>query len=142
MSSLTWNPFIGNFQIPFDPNTIAQFGFTATCDPDLDVGSPVVVSETVDEKVEGLTDNNYGKRRVVGIVYSKPSPTATTCFVAEFGTIEITGASFTRSEPVWVSTTGGLTSTAPSSGDIQSVGVALSATKIRLNIDPRKLVKS
>ena len=138
--ALVWNPYTGNFQIPTPPENIAQFGFTTSCIITDSVGSPVIPSLTIDDTIESIATNVYDKRRVVGIIFSKSSDTQ--CFVATQGVIIISGASFTRGLPVWISTTGELTTTVPTTGHRQMVGNALTSTKILINVQTKKHVIS
>lgn len=117
--------------------TTVPVGFSADCSISESIGDPVVFSTTDDGAVERLTSNVYDSRLVVGIITSKPSPT--TCVVVTMGILNEITSGLTRGLPVWVSATGGLTTTKPASGHWQILGNAISATSLSVNIEMRKV---
>lgn len=114
-------------------------GFNATCTIVEQIGDPVVFHDTVDGRVESLTDNVYDSRLVVGIIQAKSSDTE--CFVVTLGILEGIAAGLDSGAAVWVSTTGGLTTTKPATGHLQVLGDAVSSTDISVNIEKRKSIQ-
>lgn len=117
--------------------TTVPVGFTSDCTVAEQVGDPVVFSTLDDDSVERLTSNVYDSRLVVGIITEKPTPT--TCIVITMGILTDITSGLSRGLPVWVSLTGGLTTTKPASGHWQVLGNAISATSISVNIEMRKV---
>jgi hypothetical protein len=119
-----------------------QLGFEADCTVAESIGDPVVFSDLTDDLVEKLSDNVYGSKKVVGIILSKSSDTR--CFVMTAGIFDpIPGAPvLDRSESVWVSTSGGLTTTKPATGHLQVLGQAISTTGMSVSIEPRKIIQA
>jgi len=111
--------------------------FEAECDVTTVIGDPVIFSSIVDGKVDSLPNNSYGGSLVVGLVTSKPSPLV--CEVATMGILTDIATGLTRGKPVWVSLTGGLTTTKPATGDLQVLGNAISPTSVAVNIEMRKV---
>jgi len=117
--------------------TTVPVGFTSNCTALEQIGDPIVFSTTDDDSVERLTSNNYDSRLVVGIINEKPTPT--TCVVITMGILNDITSGLSRGLPVWVSSTGGLTTTKPPSGHWQILGNAISSTSISVNIEMRKV---
>jgi hypothetical protein len=78
--------------------------------------------------------NNSHLLKVIGVTIGAANlgATATIQLSGELG--GLTG--LTQGSPVWLSTNGNLTQTLPTSGFIQQIGIALSSTKININITP------
>jgi hypothetical protein len=121
-------------------NQQINLGFFADCTAAETIGDPVVFSSSVDELVEKLSDNVYGSKLVAGLVHSKSSDTR--CFVITAGVFYPPGASYTRGEVVWVSTSGGTTTTKPVTGHLQTLGLAIAPGGISVGIDTRKTIQA
>jgi hypothetical protein len=117
--------------------TTVPVGFQADCTANENIGDPVVFSVTDDGAVESLSSNVYDNRLVVGIINSKLSDTR--CIVITMGILENISSGLTRGLPLWVSATGGLTTTKPSSGHWQVLGNAINSTSVSVNIEMRKV---
>ena len=138
--AVRFNPFTGQPDYTSDgSNTIlVPMGFDTKCTAAEAAGDPVIFSPTVDDTVIKLDDNSYGGDLVIGIIQQKL--TITTCRVIMIGVLDNIATGLTRGKPVWVSETGGLTTTKPTSGDLQILGNAFSSTGILVNIESRKTV--
>ena len=117
--------------------TTVPVGFTADCTAAEQIGDPVVFSTIDDGAVESLTSNVYDTRLVVGIINAKASDT--TCTVITMGILEDITTGLSRGLPLWVDTSGKITTTKPSTGHWQVLGNAISATSISVNIEMRKV---
>ena len=133
-----------NIILPFEaislPGSITvPIGFEALCSASEVIGDPVVFSLTLDKTVERITSNVY-TQLVVGIINEKP--TVTTCIVIVMGILDGIATGLSRGEAVWVSTSGGLTTTRPVTGHLQGLGIAISPTGIIVNIEQNKVILS
>ncbi len=117
--------------------TTVPVGFQADCTVNENIGDPVVFSTTDDGAVESLTSNTYDNRLVVGIINAKSSDTR--CTVITMGILENITSGLARGLPLWVSSTGALTTTKPASGHWQVLGNAISSTSISVNLEMRKV---
>lgn len=114
-----------------------DFLITFDCDASVAVGNIVVPSLTVDFKVDALSSNVYNGL-VLGVVASKP--TVTSCKVRVLGPQD--GFSgLVRGQPVYVSTSGVPTTTFPASGHKQTIGVAVSSSRIIIYVEMSKVVR-
>lgn len=120
--------------------TTVPVGFEADCTVAENVGDPVVFSKTDDRMVESLSTNVYDTRLVVGVIRSKSSDTR--CMVVTMGILEDITSGLSRGAPLWVGTSGELTTTRPASGHWQILGNAISSTSISVNIEMRKVITS
>ena len=109
-----------------------------TCDAGLAVGDLVVASTAVDGKAVGITDNLY-PYVVVGVAAVKP--TTTSVRVRMLGR-QSGFSGLTRGATVFVSPSGLPSTSVPATGNIQVLGVAVSATEILFNIKFDKLVRN
>lgn len=116
--------------------TTVPVGFEANCTAAEAPGDPVVFSKTTAGTVERLYSNTYDNRLVVGIIVSKSSDTE--CIVVTMGILEGIAAGLSEGLPVWISETGGVTTTRPPSGDLQIIGNAVGTDAISVNIEMRK----
>lgn len=133
-----------NIILPFEaislPGSITvPIGFEALCSASEAIGDPVVFSLTLDKTVERITSNVY-TQLVVGIINEKP--TVTTCIVIVMGILDGIATGLSKGEAVWVSTSGGLTTTRPVTGHLQGLGIAISPTGIIVNIEQNKVILS
>lgn len=117
--------------------TTVPVGFEADCSVAELVGDPVIFSTSDDDSVERLTSNIYDSRLVVGIITEKLTPTR--CIVVTMGILNDITTGLSRGLPVWVSETGGLTTTKPASGHWQVLGNAINSTSMSVNIEMRKV---
>lgn len=127
------------FPLGGETSITVPIGFEADCSVAEQVGDPVVFSETIDKKVERITSNIYNNL-VVGIINEKPTPT--TCIVIVSGILDNVTTGLSRGKAIFVSTTGGLTTTKPATGHLQIIGMALSATGLNVNIGTEKVIQS
>ena len=104
-------------------------GFQATCSVGDSVGDPVII--VGDNEVSKLSINVYSEI-VVGVILSKESTTA--CTVAIGGLLAGITSGLTTSKPVWVSTTGGMTTTKPLTGHQQIIGYSINATDVVVSV--------
>lgn len=98
---------------------------TMSCDPSVVVGSLVYQSTSVDNLAIPATDN-LGVPQVIGICTNKVN--ATTAKILLLGIV--TGLSgFSVGARIFLSSTGTLTTTRPTTGYLHNLGVALSSTE-------------
>jgi hypothetical protein len=121
------------------PATI-PLGFLAGCTTSEAAGDPVIFSDTTANVVERLTSNVYDTRLVVGIIHSKP--TSTTAFVVTTGVLANVATGLAQGQTVWVSPTGGLTTTRPTTGHLQVIGSAIGSTDVSVSPEERKTILS
>ena len=96
------------------------------CDISTTSGDLVYPDSVTDEKVISATDNTEIKQ-VIGIVYNKPQTNS--CNVLVLGTFD--GFSgLTKGDRIFLSTSGSLTTTKPTTGYMHNLGVAISATEV------------
>jgi hypothetical protein len=102
---------------------------TRACDSSLAVGDLVCESSSITDGVDKVTSNSE-TRDVVGWVMNKPS--STTAEILFKGVI--TGLSgLTKTGKVYLSDTGGFTSTLPTSNYVKVLGHAIDADQIDFN---------
>ena len=133
-----------NIILPFEaislpPSITVPIGFEAFCSASELIGDPVVMSLTLDKTVERITTNVYSQL-VVGIINEKPTPT--TCVVIVMGILDGIAAGLTRGDALWVSPTGGITTTRPVTGHLQGLGIAVAGTDIIVSIEQNKVIFS
>lgn len=116
--------------------TTVPVGFEANCTAAEAPGDPVVFSKTTAGTVERVYSNTYDNRLVVGVIVSKSSDTE--CIVVTMGILDGLGPGLQEGLPVWISATGGLTTTRPLSGDLQVIGNAVGTDAVSVNIEMRK----
>ena len=120
-------------------DTATKIADIFTCDVSVAVGDLVRASTTTDETVETVTTNVYSDI-VIGMVISKP--TATSCEVLFSGKVEDNGLSgLTFGKVIWVGTSGEVTTTKPTTGHIQKLGVAIKSNKIFLLPSTEKVIQ-
>ena len=120
-------------------NVLVPLGFLADCEASDAVGDPVVVDAAVDDKVESISSNVYDDL-VVGIIHEKLS--ATRCVVVVMGLLPGISSGLTRRKAVFISPTGGLTTTPPATGHQQIIGQAVNSTDVVVNINNSKVVQT
>jgi hypothetical protein len=76
----------------------------------------------------------------VGII--KEKLTTTSCIVVIAGILENITTGLTANKAVFVSLTGGLTTTKPATGHLQIMGTALSSTSMVVNVSSEKVIQS
>ena len=139
----SFNPFSGVLEPTESPANIEfaqKISDVFSCDVSTSVGDLVKASELTEETVETVSSNVYNDI-VIGLVISKP--TATTCEVLFSGKVEDTGLSgLSFGKVIWVGTSGEVTTTRPTSGHIQKLGIAIKANKIFLLPSTEKVVLS
>ena len=96
------------------------------CDVSASVGDLVYQDPSNDEKVIVLTDNTT-VYQCIGIILTKSA--ATTANVLVLGLYE-GYAGLSRGNPIFLSTSGTITTTKPASGYLHRLGVAVSSTKV------------
>lgn len=99
---------------------------TMGCDSSAAVGDIVYQDTSVNDWVVVAT-NNTDARQVIGAIYSKPTPT--TCKVILLGELSAYSGLSTGAK-VFLSTSGTPTQTAPATGYVQNLGVAVNSTTI------------
>jgi hypothetical protein len=117
---------------------LVPLGFEADCEESSSIGDLVILSLTTDFVVETLTNNNYDSRLCVGIIREKSSPTS--CQVIVIGLVENLVSGLQRGKAVWVGTDGKATTTPPTTGHLQCVGMSISSTSFVVNIEPNKVI--
>jgi len=119
----TINPFTGKLDAYKLQDSIERANYvveTRTCLASASVGELVVESEVFVNRVDTVTDNN-DLRPVFAVIIEKTS--ATDCVILLLG--QIAGFSgLTKGHKVFLSETGSFTSTPPTTGYLQSLGVA------------------
>jgi len=109
------------------------------CDLSASVGDPVYQDVTEDNKAVKPASNNPTLPIVFGAIIEKPTPT--TCKVMLTGSLQgLSG--LTRSKVVYLSLTGGYTTTPPTTGSKQILGVASSSTGMFLIPNMTRVIKS
>jgi hypothetical protein len=126
-----FNPLTSRFEIK-ESGTVSTSSITVLrdCDPSIVIGDLVEESLTTPNKVEKCV-NNTSIAPCIGIVESKPS--STTCVVKQYG-IQAGFSGLVQGKHVFLSLTGGLTNTPPTTGYLQIIGVATSPTEILVNV--------
>lgn len=110
---------------------------TRSCLVSANVGDLVVESETIFNMVDTVSDNTE-LRPVFAIIVSKPTSTA--CEILILG--QVTGFSgLTKGHKVFLSETGGLTSTPPTTGYLQSLGVAKETDTVDFNPNSQRVLR-
>ena len=116
----------GNYTISY----IDGSGITRVCDAGAAVGDLVVDSETVANGVDVLADNVDVRSGVSGIIVEKLDTTK--CIVASKAVIEgLSG--LTKGAKVFLSTTGGMTPTRPTTGYFCILGHAVEVDTLNFN---------
>ena len=139
----SFNPFSGMLEPTESPSSIEfaeKIADIFTCNESVQVGDLVRASTVTEETVETITSNVYDDI-VIGLVISKP--TAGTCEVLFSGKVEdigLSGLSFGK--VIWVGVTGEITTTRPTAGHIQKLGVAIKSNKIFLLPSTEKVILS
>lgn len=115
------NPFTGELDAYRDTVTKSRFVVeTRDCLASASVGDLVMESETLVNRVDVATDNT-DIRPIFAVIIEKTS--ATECVILLLG--QMSGFSgLTKGRKVFLSTSGGITSTPPTTGYLQSLGVA------------------
>lgn len=124
------NPFTG--QLDAYKNTVNNSNNiveSRICLAGAAIGDLIVESDSVTNLVETVTDNT-DIRPVFAVIIDKP--TDTTCTILLLG--RVSGFSgLTKGSKVFLSVTGGITSTPPTTGYMQSLGVAKEVDTIDFN---------
>lgn len=107
-------------------DTATRIVIPFSCDSSLAVGDLVFESSSVDKKVEKAVDN-FGVPQVFGICVEKPDTTTAKILILGIAT-GFTG--LTRGGRIFLSATGSLTTTKPSTGYLHNLGVAVSSTEV------------
>lgn len=113
---------------------ITRFVRTFDCASTVAVGNIVYSAPNVDNFVFVNVDNTVVAPSI-GIVIEKP--TSFTCKVQMYGPCSITFSGLLRSKKVFLSTTGGLTTTVPTTGYLQKIGFSYENDKVF--IDPNEI---
>lgn len=116
---------------------IVPVGFEATCTALDLVGDPVIVSAP--GEVTSFASNIYPDL-CVGIIKEKSD--STTCIVVIAGILKSITTGLVANKAVFVSPTGGLTTTKPAAGHLQIMGTALSSTDMVVNVSSEKVIQS
>lgn len=126
---LRLNPATGELDLVVNPEsftTVPRVVDTYICDSGANIGDLVFESLTTDNYVEVAVDNE-SIAPVIGVIISKPSSTqAEVLFLGKVGGF----SGLTKGQNVFVSVSGGLTSTLVSTGYHQVMGYATSATEV------------
>lgn len=110
---------------------------TRNCLASANVGDLVVESDVIFDMVDTVTDNT-DLRPVFAMIISKPS--STTCEILILG--QVTGFSgLNKGYKVFLSETGGLTSTPPTTGYMQSLGVAKESDTVDFNPNSQRVLR-
>lgn len=122
---------------PGDPNSLilVPLGFEADCNLTDAVGDPVKVESA--GKVTGVSTNVY-TNLMVGIL--KEKLTDTRCIVIIAGFLSGITSGLSQNKAVFISTSGGLTTTPPTTGHLQTIGTAISPTDLIVSAAPSKVI--
>jgi hypothetical protein len=129
-----YNPFIGNLDntgtgtAPV-ADTAAKVTIIYDCDASAAIGDIVVLSQVTPNKVESLTSNVY-TGLAIGQIIAKPS--SIRAEVQVLGILTAAGGGFSIGLPVFIDASGVLTTTRPTTGSIQVMGIAISTTDYNL----------
>jgi len=107
---------------------------TRNCASSASSGNLVYESNSIANGVD-VSSGNSDDRNIVGIIISKP--TSTTCKVLFEGTYSTSLSGLTKSDKIFLSSSGAVTSTAPTSDYVQILGNAIDATAI--NFKPSQI---
>lgn len=139
----SFNPFTGILD-PTESASSVEFAEKIVdifaCASNVQIGDLVRASNLFADTVETVTSNVYSDI-VIGFVISKP--TATSCEVLFSGKVEdngITGLTFGK--VIWVGLSGQITTTRPTTGHLQKLGVAIKENKIFLLPSLEKVILS
>jgi hypothetical protein len=141
-----WNPVSGQLDLVRPTQTTVEtaekIADTFDCDATALVGDVVTPSETVENKVESLAGNVYNGL-AFGIIIEKLS--LTTCKVLISG--KLTGATYnlaglTYGKALFVGTDGTITTTTPTTGHRQKMGMAIKSDTIFLLPSLEKVILS
>jgi hypothetical protein len=126
-----FNPITTRFEIKEDI-TIGSVDVTIErdCDSSITVGDFVLESLTIPNKVEKCIDNT-SIAPCIGVVVSKPSPTK--CVVKQYG-LQAGFTGLVQGRHVFLNIDGTPTSTSPTTGYLQILGVATSSNQILINV--------
>lgn len=127
-TKLIFNPFTCKLDL-YKQLNLDEFNIltdTRNCLVSATIGDLVMESSTTINTVDVVTDNT-DIRPVFGIIISKP--TTTTCVILLLGVIAGFGG-LTKGRKIYLSTSGSLTSTPPTTGYLQSLGVAKESDEI------------
>lgn len=140
MSRSVFNPFTGNrdYVSSQEINVAEKIADVFSCAEAVEVGDLVRASVTAEETVETVTSNIFDDI-VIGMVISKTTPTQ--CEVLFSGKVDggvLSGLTFGK--VIWVGTAGEVTTTKPTSGHLQKLGVAIKSNKIFLLPSTEKVI--
>lgn len=114
---------------------------TFNCPVSAQVGDLVVPSESVTDTVEPIYGNVY-PNLVFGAITSKPTPSTAVVLVSgrlQGSQYNLTGLVFGRA--IYVGTDGRLTTTPPTTGHLQCIGLAIKQDSVFLNPSVTKIVR-
>jgi hypothetical protein len=128
-----FNPLTARFEVKDSTVSGNSNVIVLNCDSSLVVGDLVIHSLVSPNSVEKCI-NNTSISPCIGIVESKPTPT--TCIVMQFGVHNGFGG-LTQGKHVFVDVTG-----IPTTGYLQVIGVATSATQILINVQALRIQRA
>lgn len=140
MYRYVWNPLNSEFDAVLSSVEFAQkLADIFICDASAAVGDLVVASQNVSDTVEVVSTNVYNDL-IFGVIISKPTSTQAEVLIS--GRLDgfFTGLTFGKS--VFVSETGGLTTTKPATGHVQIIGRAIKSDSIFLLPSNEKVIQS
>lgn len=136
-----YNPLTGVFEL-YSPTRRVEYAekvsATFSCDEATVIGDLVVPSTTTEDTVLTIKSNVYSGL-VIGVVINKPTPD--TCEVLATGKLgDISGVEFGK--PMFVGTNGKLTTTCPTTGHKQIMGMTLTSSSAFLLPSTEKVVRA
>ena len=135
----SFNPFSGVLEPTESPAAVEfaeKIADIFTCDPSVAVGDLVRPSETVEDEVVAVSSNVY-PNIVFGVVINKP--TSTSCEVLISGKLDgYSGLAFGK--VIWAGTSGEVTTTKPTTGHQQKLGIAIKSDTIFLFPSTEKVI--
>lgn len=140
-----YNPFSGDLELQYQQNTVElaqKIQEEFDCTPETVVGDLVVPSQVLTETVEPI-QTNYYTDVVFGVVTEKITPTRVKVLVSG----KLSGAMYQLSglvfgKALYVSSLGKLTTTPPTTGHLQTLGIALKSDVVFLLPSITKIIRA
>jgi len=107
---------------------------TRNCSSGASSGDLVYESQSISNGVD-VSNGNSDDRNIVGIILSKP--TSTTCKVLFEGTYNVSLSGLSKGQKIYLSSSGTITSTAPTSNYVQILGNAIDSDSV--NFKPSQI---
>lgn len=140
-----FNPLNGELDLvsfQTDVEVAAKVQETFDCAQSTSIGDLVVPSEILNDTVESVSTNYY-PNLVFGVVVAKPTPTRATVLVSgrlQGSQYQLMGLDFGKA--LYVSPLGKLTTTPPTTGHVQRLGIAIKSDSVFLLPSMDKVIRA